>query len=458
MSVDSGHTTQRTKLPIRGTVTRAYGFVFDHLRDFAALAAIPFVVGIAGEVPVLFFSGETEGSPVILALMFFIMILTAFIPWLVFIVAWHRFVLFGKRETHKLVEFHIGRRELRFFAYGLLLAIYLAASISAIFFLQVQLGVPGQLDITWKSGFSISSTDLLVVLLSVRFLFLFPAIAVGDDTGVVTAWKQSGGVAWRLFWVLILAALLFDILNHLLESFGAAESEITGVETQDYEMVRYLVLTIIQGLVLFLGSAVSVVALARSYQHVVGERYQHVVGESGRGEARIPEIKNEPLRLVLSVGERAYIHERLRSAIRRLVVWLMVSALSASAILGGATQYGVVPKEVRVDRAISEIENGISDSIGAAECQGTYYVYSGTRRTIKFCDNDPQLTKFRAHLEAVVEEQGWWPVVNLLLIGVGILALLLSLIGVVGALFGFWKYRKYRGDLRAILRRYNRAE
>jgi hypothetical protein len=102
MSVDSRHTSQTTKLPIWSTVTSAYSFVFYHLRDFAALAAIPFVIGIAGEVSVLFIAELAEGAPVISALMFLLLILTDFVPWLAFIVAWHRFVLIGKRESHKL--------------------------------------------------------------------------------------------------------------------------------------------------------------------------------------------------------------------------------------------------------------------------------------------------------------------------------------------------------------------
>lgn len=169
------------------------------------------------------------------------------------------------------------------------------------------------------------------------------------------------------------------------------------------------------------------------------------------------EIKNDPLRLVLSDKERVLIRQDLRASKRQCFAWVMVFALSVGAVLGGANRYGEVPYEVQIDRVLAAIERETSENMGACECPGNFHIYLGTQRRIWFCDDDPQHTKFRAHLETVVEEQGWWPVVNFLLVLVGFLAFFPSLILVAEALFAIRKYVKYGDDLDAFLRRFNRA-
>lgn len=176
-----------------------------------------------------------------------------------------------------------------------------------------------------------------------------------------------------------------------------------------------------------------------------------------------PEIKNDPLRLALSAKERAYIQQRLRSAKRRLFVWLMGTALSAGAVLGGIIliEYSSSLPEINVDRAIAEIEHGTSNIKDPAECRGYYHIFKGTERTIGFCDDDPQYTSFRAHLEATEEEQGWSALLvplMLLLLGGGFCAFVLFLAGIGMEIFEIWRYRKYRVELRAFLRRYKRPE
>ena len=179
------------KLPVWSTISEAYVLVFKRLTDFVALAAVLILIGIAGFTIIILFSAP--GFIVII-----IMFLTTGVPWIVFLVAWHRFVLIGRRDTHRPVEFHLGRREVKFFGYGVVLALYVV--ILFVIFLSILLTL-GIEDITTSWGLWLRQgiAGILLVLLSVRFLFFFPAIAVGDDTGVKTAWKQSGSIAWRLF-------------------------------------------------------------------------------------------------------------------------------------------------------------------------------------------------------------------------------------------------------------------
>ena len=108
------------------------------------------------------------------------------------------------------------------------------------------------------------------------------------------------------------------------------------------------------------------------------------------------EIKNEPLRLVLSDKERALIRQGLRASMRQCFAWVMVFALSVGAIFGG---------------------------------------YLGYRFQL----------------------QGLWRELNYLLVLVGLLAFLPSLIRVAEALFAIRNYVKYGDELDAFLRRFNRA-
>jgi len=170
-----------------------------------------------------------------------------------------------------------------------------------------------------------------------------------------------------------------------------------------------------------------------------------------------PEVKNEPLRLILSGEEWGYIHRCLRTSRLRFIFWLAVFAIGLGGVLSGAARHGEVPYEVQVDRAIDGGDGGVSEDWAAEHCRGTYRLYAGTRRTVAFCDGDPQHEAFRARLEAADRAQAFWPVVNLLAIVVGCLLLMRALIGAVAAGIAVRKYRKSRDDLTAFLGRYNRA-
>jgi len=168
------------------------------------------------------------------------------------------------------------------------------------------------------------------------------------------------------------------------------------------------------------------------------------------------EVKNEPLRLIMSGEERAFIHQRLRSSGRWLVAWLVAAALAVVLILSGALRHGEVPYAAQVDSAIAG--SGALPQAGASgdDCPGTSFLYAGTRREVAFCAEDPRHEAFRDRLDAVREMHAWWRAVNWILIGVGALTLLRALIGAVAARIEISKYKRYKNDLKTFLQRYNR--
>ena len=167
-------------------------------------------------------------------------------------------------------------------------------------------------------------------------------------------------------------------------------------------------------------------------------------------------IRNEPLRLVLSDREKAFIREGLRTAKRRCAAWAMVAALGAGAVLVGLYRHDEVPIAIQIDKVLAETGEETTGSVSAAACSGTEHVYAGTRRSVSFCDDPFQHAMFRARLKAATEEKGFWPDLTRLLIIAWALVLLPSLAGLGGALLALRKYARYGSDLDAFLRRFNR--
>jgi hypothetical protein len=198
-----------TKLPVWRTVTDAYGFVFHNLKPFFALAAIPIalLVGLwiinlvrhGGTPAVMFDDGEIN------AWRYFEKLINLFI-WTVFAVSWHRYVLLGKPVESSPLQFHIGRREFRFFLYDL---IFVGASEIVLSAMDMfsedmnSLSLGGFLAVL--SGFLV--VEIVIFIVWTRCLLLFPAVAVEGDEGFVVAWNQLRGTTWRLISTICIASI-----------------------------------------------------------------------------------------------------------------------------------------------------------------------------------------------------------------------------------------------------------
>jgi hypothetical protein len=299
MPVDSGLNGQKAKLPVAGTIRAAYAMVFGHLGDFVALAALPFAIGVAGQtlilfVPVALFYGlaEITGNGSYFALTVLIGFLTTFVPWAVFVVAWHRFVLLGKRDTGRPVECYLGTRAVKYyfgtregniFGNEFFMSIFLPGLFIILTLVVFSISSP---SITFHSNITPTELVIYAVLIFISALGPFltlPAHAIGHETSVYGGWKQVRGIAWRFFWIMLLVAIPFLFLFVQLETPGPVEMAGYDGESRKYIILAYLLITIARGLVLFIGTALFVATLCLSYRQVVGESARQANPEEAAG-------------------------------------------------------------------------------------------------------------------------------------------------------------------------------
>ena len=188
--------------PMWRTVGDAFIIMFRNPGPLLAMALIPMV--ISGSITA-FSMTETGGVPYDLAAYspsIVWMLLTTVVGWLVysiFAVSWHRFVLFGKRDTVSPVQFYLGRRELTFFLYLALLMI----PMSAPGFLMI--GMIGSTPPEESAGIVLGVSLLNLVgtiggiFIWIRCMFIFPAVAVDESPRLRIAWRRGKGIWWRLF-------------------------------------------------------------------------------------------------------------------------------------------------------------------------------------------------------------------------------------------------------------------
>ena len=271
--MDVRHSRQRTKLPVWRTLGAAYATVFGHPGDLFALAAVPLVISIAGESFILFDptgviagSAENFGPDAATALTLLIRLLTVYLPWLVFVVAWNRLVLLGMRDRHGPVEFYFGAQRESILKGSVFLVAAVAGSVlvfSWIFSLLT--GLPPNLHETQPPTNFFTLFTLALVFTPI--LIEFPAIFIGYKTDVPRAWKQNSWSVWRLFWILLLATFPFVILFFLAAPPDAVEATASGFPDRDLESAGDIMAVIVWKLASFLGTATLMTALSLSYRH-----------------------------------------------------------------------------------------------------------------------------------------------------------------------------------------------
>jgi len=240
--VDPFRPTSPQKLPIILTAKLAFRNVSGNMRMFFTLATIPMVLSLIcsliGPVMLMGNGGEQNISLAGAAGFFIVALATLFFP-IVFIVAWHRFLITGTRESGARVQFAVGKREFRYFGFLLLLSVGMAIPLVAL----MAVIMPAQSGQGSPSIASLAIFALLVfvyVLIAVRVSLRFPAIAVDRDKGFVAAWRQTKGSGWRLFFTLVIVCIPFAILNALMAEVESGSLASTVILLGVLTVVSYL--------------------------------------------------------------------------------------------------------------------------------------------------------------------------------------------------------------------------
>lgn len=243
--------TAETKLPVLRTVVDAYGFVFRNIKPFFALAAIPIALTIGISFVRLVRLGRSPAM--ILAVpeidgWYYLENFAFNFIWCVFAVSWHRYVLLGRRDTASPLQFHIGRRELRFFLYSLIFLVPLTVLRSSFSF-----GF-------WAAG-------IIISVVWVRCLLIFPAVAVDGYEGLAVAWTQLRGATWRLLFAGSIAYIPLLILGYIIFFlYGVPDGSAPSHSQNSWELNVTLAIGHRISSFLFAAVAVTVLSLAFRYK------------------------------------------------------------------------------------------------------------------------------------------------------------------------------------------------
>lgn len=190
------------KLPVMDTVADAYAAMITNFDMFLRLAALPMLVTLA-----LWYAPDKspfwewrDEWPV------YLIPAATLIPWSIFAVSWHRFLLRKRYDMRWPVQFRLGLRELRYLG------------------LSTYLLIPGYILPWFAAGMIFRWTDddlagtkfLLSLFFSalmyavwvgllVRCSFALSAVSVDGSASLPRAWSQLRGSSWRLFWAMLLA-------------------------------------------------------------------------------------------------------------------------------------------------------------------------------------------------------------------------------------------------------------
>lgn len=216
-------------VPIGETVRAAYRSVFGQLDLVARTAFLPFLLSLLLVV---------TSNPVLNLLIG----LLRLIPYTVFAVAWHRVVLLGPRQAFPAFFPGWSRRHWRFFGYALaVLAITFALisviSVAATAIMLRQEGPDTAVGMVQEAGSDaaglygavLAAAFLglpLVLYITMRFSFVFPAVAVDESYRMADAWRHTRGQGVRLVFVMFLTLAPMMTLELLL--FRAMAAGIIG--------------------------------------------------------------------------------------------------------------------------------------------------------------------------------------------------------------------------------------
>ncbi len=250
-------------IAVRPLVRDSYRFVFGHLPLLFRLGwvwlLLAWLLGAALEWLVNVGSGRNLAELVALPLL------------VAFAVAWHRASLIGQ-AANSGEPAQLGRRELRYLGMllGLLATLILILILGGILYLLAS-GSPAEIAAAGPALRWLTGALLLVGLFfGVRFMLVFPAIAIGDRAvSLKRSWQLTRGNGLRLFIAFLASCLPLMLLKYaVVVSAGYALSS-------DSSRPRLPELAILMPLFLvldFLNTAAAVGFMSRAYEAFTGRR------------------------------------------------------------------------------------------------------------------------------------------------------------------------------------------
>ena len=241
-----------SNLPVWRSVCFAYASLLGNLRHLPAALAAPLLLSLALGLFFLNHSLEAMQNPETgNQFLSFVVGLATYIPFIIFCVAWYRLLLLGPekatpaflpawRVRHwKVLSYTIALMLMFIAATSILIAVTLIL-IAA--FVGLNSGAAGPAStMGGPMVLAVFGGMLVIIWVALRFCFIFPALSVDEDYGLVHAWRHSKGQGVRLLAASILTTLpllpLGLLLNQLLAISTGASDSLNPGEVQNLEEV-----------------------------------------------------------------------------------------------------------------------------------------------------------------------------------------------------------------------------
>lgn len=265
------------KVPVFATMRTAYAAVFSSLGPLVKAAALPFMLSlvVAG---LSLFSGDN-------AFLSLILMVAGFVPYTLFGVAWHRLTLLGPVQGAPDVFPAWRHRHWRFLSYAIIVT-----GVFYLLWLPVvvsfgRLGQAGQVSGGAAGGtmLLVLAVTVLVIYLTLRLAFVFPAVAVDETYTLRDSWAHTRGQVLRLFATLAVTALpmllLFAIISSVLAGSLLAQPQTVPPEASQQEaMLAFLeanagplvVLQIVNAVISYIMIALMVSAISLAFRIATG--------------------------------------------------------------------------------------------------------------------------------------------------------------------------------------------
>lgn len=251
-------------LPIVDTVLAVYRTVFGNIRALLTAAMVPFLLSLALTAAEHAAAGSTT--------LFILLLVLAYGPLTLFGVTWHRFVLFGSAAAPIFWLSAWRPRHWRFFGYALALGL-VALGIEFLIGLAAFEAMNGAAGSRYSLPYTLASLGslLLIVYLTLRLSFVFPAVAVDESYGPGDSWRHTRGQTGRMFVAFLLIVLVLgffvSIALTVMSNIFPATEEGRAIEISAgfITIVKYLLV-----LVEYLGIALSVTFASTAFQTCTG--------------------------------------------------------------------------------------------------------------------------------------------------------------------------------------------
>lgn len=214
-----------SKIPVIGTVSRAYGFLLGEIGTIVRLAWAPLLVGsglsylYGGQAMDASIAGQNDPAAAMAQMpQQFIIGLVSFVTGVMATVALLRVVIVGDRKPGLFVYLWLGGSELRLILVSILLVIAFIAAMIGVGLVFALIGVMAAAvpALSFLLAVAVLAVFIAAIYVPLRLSLVGPVVVGENNLGVERSWALMKGNALRMLGVLVLTFLPYMIVSWLI--------------------------------------------------------------------------------------------------------------------------------------------------------------------------------------------------------------------------------------------------